>query len=92
MAYDKYSVQHQILCSLMIDLYGGHRFLGMRIHYSTRNPLSSYKVCLCFLLLYKSRHCAVWLFIFVEIKFSWISLGFLVHDNLSSFIYMMPKV
>ena len=29
MAYDKYSVQHQILCSLMHGLYGGHRFLGM---------------------------------------------------------------
>ena len=31
MAYDKYSVQHQILCSLMHGLYGGHRFLGMTL-------------------------------------------------------------
>ena len=52
------------------------------IHYSTKNLLASYKVCLCLLLYYNNYHCTVWLFNFVGIKCSLIS----IHGNLWRFI------
>ena len=51
------------------------------IHYSNGKllrRLASYKACLCLLLCVRvNSYCTVWLLIFVKIKFSWISLGFL---------------
>ena len=47
------------------------------IHYSTKDLLAIYKVCLCFLLLYITSTVCYGCLIFMGIKFLWILLGFL---------------
>ena len=51
--------------------------MKMCIHYSTKDLLASYKVCLYFLLLYMTSIVCYDCLIFVGIKFLWILLGFL---------------